>query len=64
MASPGCFLLTRTMSGTLRCLRGGYYMREEVRERIFTIHPVLYDVRAGYEGALLLAVHNGDAMGP
>lgn len=53
----------RTMSGVLRFLRGGYYMREEVRERIFTIHPVLYDVRAGCEGILLLAMHNGDAMG-
>ena len=53
----------RTRSGTLRCLRGGYYMREEVRERIFTIHPVLYDVRAGCEGILLLAVHDRDAMG-
>jgi hypothetical protein len=38
-------------------------MREEVRERIFTIHPVLYDVRAGCEGVLLLAVHDRDAMG-
>ena len=53
----------RTMSGVLHCLRGGYYMRKEVRERIFTIHPVWYDVRAGCEGVLLLAVHNDYAMG-
>ena len=38
-------------------------MRKEVRERIFTIHPVWYDVRAGCEGVLLLAVHNDYAMG-
>ena len=38
-------------------------MREEVRERTFAIHPVLYDVRAGCEGVLLLAVHDRDAMG-
>ena len=38
-------------------------MHEEVRERIFTIHPVLYDVRASCEGILLLAVHDRDAMG-
>ena len=53
MARPGGFLLVRTMSGALRCLRGGYYMREEVRERIFTIHPVLYDVRAVVRGIAL-----------
>ena len=38
-------------------------MREEVKERTFAIHPVLYDVRAGCEGVLLLAVHDRDAMG-
>jgi hypothetical protein len=38
-------------------------MREEVKERTFTIHPVLYDVSAGCEGALLLAAHDRDAMG-
>ena len=38
-------------------------MREEVRERTFTIHPVWYDVRAVVRGALLLAAHDRDAMG-
>ena len=38
-------------------------MREEVKERTFAIHPVLYDVRDGCEGILLLATHDRDAMG-
>ena len=37
MTNSGYFLFTKTMSGVLRCLRGGYYMREEVRERILLL---------------------------